>query len=140
MNKVFFIGNITRDPEYTQTAAGISACRFTLAVNRPYADGNGERQADFFNCTAWRGLADTVAKYCKKGHKIAVVGSVQIRTYQGNDGTNKTSVDIIVQEVEFLTQRDRSDDFYDDAPNEKKPRAVQERRQLSFDDDGDIPF
>ena len=143
MNKVFLIGNLTRDPELTETSGGVSVCHFAIAVNRSYASSDGERQTDFFNVTAWRGLADTVARYTKKGNKVAVSGSIQIRTYDDNQGVRRTAVDVIAQDVEFLTAKSASgDDFYDapastatgNAPAHKKPTLQ------SFDDDGDIPF
>ncbi len=143
MNKVFLIGNLTRDPELTETASGVSVCHFAIAVNRSYTGSDGERQTDFFNVTAWRGLADTVAKYTKKGNKVAVSGSIQIRTYDDNQGVRRTAVDVIAQDVEFLTAKTSSgDEFYNvpaanttsGAPARKKP-VLQ-----SFDDDGDIPF
>ena len=105
MNKVFFIGNLTRDAELTQTSSGISVCRFDLAVGRNYADADGNRETDFFKCTAWRGLAETIAKYCKKGNKIAIVGSIQLRDYEDNKGIKRTAVDVIVNDVEFLTPK-----------------------------------
>lgn len=140
MNKVFLIGNLTRDPELSETANGVSMCRFGIAVNRPYTNGNGERETDFFNCVAWRGQADTVAKYCKKGKKVAISGSVQIRNYEGNDGVKRTAVDIVVQDVELLSPRENNgDDFYD-APAEKAAPAKKKPALQAFDDDGDIPF
>lgn len=105
MNKVILIGNLTRDPELNETASGVSVCRFSIAVNRAYTNGEGERQTDFFNCTAWRGVAENVAKYCKKGNKIAVTGSVQMRTWEDNDGNKHQGVDVIAQDVEFLTPK-----------------------------------
>ena len=84
MTKVLLIGNLTRDPELTETAGGVSVCRFGVAVNR--YSGQEERQTDFYNVTAWRRLGETVARYTKKGHKIAVYGDLQIRQYEGNDG------------------------------------------------------
>lgn len=147
MNKLFLIGNLTRDPELTETASGVSVCRFSMAVNRAYANGDGERKTDFFYCTAWRGLAENISRYCKKGNKVAVEGSIQIRTYEGNDGVKRTAVDVIVQECEFLTSpnRDREDDFYDDSPRSTglRSQSTSQRRKpvlQAFDDDGDIPF
>ena len=81
MNKVFLIGNLTRDPELTETTSGVSICRFAIAVNRNYSGSDGERKTDFFNCTAWRGLGETVARYAKKGKKVAVSGSIELRNY-----------------------------------------------------------
>ncbi|MDE5896807.1 MAG: single-stranded DNA-binding protein [Clostridia bacterium] len=142
MNKVFLIGNLTRDPELTETSGGVSVCHFAIAVNRSYTSSDGERQTDFFNVTAWRGLAENVSRFTKKGSKVAVSGSVQIRNYEDNQGVRRTAVDVIAQDVEFLTQRNSSgDDFYD-APASDKPSAPAKRKPAleSFDDDGDIPF
>ena len=62
MNKVFLIGNLTRDPELSETPSGVAVCHFSIAVNRNYSSGDGERQTDFFNCVAWRGLGETIAR------------------------------------------------------------------------------
>ena len=140
MTKVFLIGNLTRDPELTETAGGVSVCRFGVAVNR--YSGQEERQTDFYNVTAWRRLGETVARYTKKGNKIAVYGDLQIRQYDANDGTRRTSVDVIAQDVEFLTpkQQDGGDSFYD-APAAQSGAAPKKKPALeAFDDDGDIPF
>ena len=139
MNKVFLIGNLTRDPELTETSGGVSICRFAIAVNRNYSGPDGERKTDFFNVTAWRGLGETVARFAKKGNKVAVSGTIELRNYEDSQGVKRTGVDIIAQDVEFLTPRGNSDSGYesDVAPaggNRQKP-ALQ-----SFDDDGDIPF
>ena len=142
MNRVFLIGNLTRDPELTETASGVAVCHFSIAVNRNYSSQDGERQTDFFNCTAWRSTAETVARYTKKGKKVAVVGSVQLRNYEDNQGVKRTAVDIIVQDVEFLSPRESGDSFdeIDDAP---APRAAAPKRKpvlQAMDDDSDIPF
>ena len=143
MNKVFLIGNLTRDPELTETAGGVAVCHFAIAVNRNYTSQDGERQTDFFNCTAWRGQAETIARYTKKGNKVAVTGSVQLRNYEDNQGVKRTAVDIIVQDVEFLTPK-ASDGFDDEmdvpparssAPVKKKPVL-----QVMEGDDEDFPF
>ena len=105
MNKVYLIGNLTRDPEISTTTSGISVCRMSIAVSRRFANAEGGRDADFFNITAWRGTADNCAKFLKKGNKIAVSGSIQTRTYDKQDGTKGFSIDIIADEVEFLTSR-----------------------------------
>lgn len=101
MNKVYLIGNITQDPYLSETLNGVYVCRFSIAVNRPTTQ-DGEKKADFFSVTAWRGLAESVGKHCKKGSKVCVIGSVQIREYEDNQGVKKNAVDIIAQEVEFL--------------------------------------
>ncbi|MBQ8229149.1 MAG: single-stranded DNA-binding protein [Clostridia bacterium] len=140
MNKVFLIGNLTRDPELTETSSGIPVCHFAIAVNRNYASGDSERQTDFFNCTAWRGQAETIARYTKKGNKVAVSGSIQLRNYEDNQGVKRTAVDIIVQDVEFLTPKTSGDSF-DEAPETPRASAPRKKPTLqAMDDDGDIPF
>lgn len=128
MNRVFLIGNLTRDPELSETNSGLSVCRFSVAVNRRRT-GDEEPQTDFFNVTAWRAVADNVAKYCKKGNKVAVTGSIQIRTYENRDGQKRTSVEINADEVEFLTPKGS-----DESAPKRKPTLE------AFDDDSDIPF
>ena len=105
MNKVYLIGNLTRDPEISTTTSGISVCRMSIAVGRRFANADGGRDADFFNITAWRGTADNCAKFLKKGNKVAVSGSIQTRNYEKADGTKGFSIDIVADEVEFLSSR-----------------------------------
>ena len=105
MNKVYLIGNLTRDPELTTTTSGISVCRMSIAVGRRFSNAEGSRETDFFNVTAWRGTADNCAKFLKKGNKVAVSGSIQTRNYEKADGTKGFSVDIIADEVEFLSSK-----------------------------------
>ncbi len=105
MNKVYLIGNLTRDPELSTTTSGVSVCRLSIAVGRRFANADGERETDFFNITAWRGTAENCAKFLKKGNKIAVSGSIQTRNYERADGTKGFAVDIIADEVEFLSSK-----------------------------------
>lgn len=135
MNKVILIGNLTRDPELTETNSGVKVCRFSIAVNRAYKNGDGERITDFFNIVAWRGLGESVARYTRKGNKVAVVGSIESRNYTDNEGVKRTAVDVIAADVEFLTPRQSdSNDGVSERRSGGRP-ALQE-----FDDDGDIPF
>ena len=110
MNKVYLIGNLTRDPEISTTPSGISICRMSIAVGRRFANAEGSRETDFFNITAWRGTADNCGKFLKKGNKIAVSGSIQTRTYDRQDGTKGFSIDIVADEVEFLSSRNDAAD------------------------------
>ncbi len=141
MNKVFLIGNLTRDPELTETSGGVSICRFSIAVNRNYSGSDGERKTDFFNVTAWRGLGETVARFAKKGNKVAVSGSIELRNYEDSQGVKRTGVDIIAQDVEFLTPRGSSSDSGYESDVAPAPASGRQKPALqSFDDDSDIPF
>ena len=102
MNKTFLIGNLTRDPELTQTPNGVSVCKMSIAVNRNFTNANGERDTDFFNVVAWRGLADNCGKFLSKGKKIAVTGRIQVRTYEKDD-EKRTAWEIQADEIEFLS-------------------------------------
>ena len=111
MNKVFLIGNLTRDPEQRTTQSGVSVCSFTIAVNRRRSNNAeaGQPEADFFRITAWRQLGDTCARYLSKGRKVAVIGELQARTYEAKDGTTRMSLDVSADEVEFLTPKSADD-------------------------------
>lgn len=138
MNKVILIGNITRDPELTETQSGVAVCRFGLAVGRQYSSSDGERETDFFNITAWRGTGENIARYCRKGQKICVVGTIQMRPYEDREGIKRVAVDIVAQEVEFLAQRARDNDGQS---NETATARTGTKPKLQpFNDDGDIPF
>lgn len=138
MNKVYLIGNLTRDPEMRSTTTGISVCNFSIAVNRRVKDANGNTQTDFFNIVAWRQLAELCGKFLMKGKKVAVVGSIQTRTYEAQDGSKRTVFDIVADEVEFLTPMG-------EAPGTgrtEQPAPVVNSPAASFTqaDDEDLPF
>ena len=106
MNKVILTGRITKDPEVRYTQTGVAVVSFTLAVNRQYRDANGNNQADFINCTAWRQTADFITRYIKKGYMLIVEGSIQSRSYQGQDGQTRYVTEVVCDSVENLQPRD----------------------------------
>ena len=134
MNKVILVGNLTRDPELTETPSGIAVCKFAIAVSRDYADADGNRETDFFNITVWRGRAENCGKYLKKGNKVAIVGSLQNRSYEDKDGIKRNVTDVIANEVEFLTPKSREEDA------ETVVTAKRERPQLDPIDDNQLLF
>ena len=136
MNKVSLIGNLTRDPELSETSSGVAYCRFSIAVNRNFTNAEGNRDADFFNITVWRGQAENCGRFLKKGSKIALVGSLQNRSYEDKDGVKRTVTDIVASEVEFLSTGSRGEDEMDEVRPVKKERlSLQE-----VDNDNDLPF
>lgn len=105
MNKVILVGRLTADPELRQTQGGISSCRFTVAVDRKFADKNtGERQADFITCVAWRQTAEFVSRYFSKGKLIGVEGTLRNNNYQDRNHPDVThyTMDVVVDNVEFV--------------------------------------
>ena len=105
MNKVILIGNLTRDPELTTTTSGISVCRFSLAISRKFTNSEGERETDFINVVVWRNLADNCHKFLRKGSKAAVIGNLQTRNYDAQDGTKRYVTEVVAEEVEFVGAR-----------------------------------
>lgn len=105
MNKIFLIGNLTRDPELRTTPNGHTVCSFGLAVNRRQgkaAAEGGQNEAEFFTISAWRQLGETCARYLSKGRKCAVVGELRSRSYDGNDGVKRFVMEVDADNVEFL--------------------------------------
>ncbi|MBP5308605.1 MAG: single-stranded DNA-binding protein [Clostridia bacterium] len=139
MNKVYLIGNLTRDPEISETSGGVHVCRFAIAVNRTYASSDGTRETDFFNITVWRQLAENCGKYLKKGSKVAVVGQLQNRSYEDKDGVRRTVTDVIANEIEFLTPKSAGEGFEGDAAVVSRP-ARKEKPVLEEVDDDQLPF
>ena len=144
MNRVFLIGNLTRDVETRTTATGKTVANFGLAVQRRRA-ADGTQSADFFNVSAWDKLGENCAKYLAKGRKVAVGGSIQIRAYDAQDGTKRYVTEIIADNVEFLGSRDdaaRSGDYSAPAPAAAPaPRAAAPANAgFAEVDDDELPF
>lgn len=112
MNKVFLIGNLTRDPEMRTTQSGIPVCSFNIAVNRRRASNAeaGQQEVDFFRITAWRQLGENCSRYLAKGRKVSVVGTVSASAYVGNDGQARANLEVNADEVEFLTPRSEANE------------------------------
>lgn len=138
LNKVILIGNLTRDPELTQTPSGISVCKFTLAVNRNYTNANGERDADFINIVAWRGLAENCGKYLVKGKKVALSGQIQTRSYDDKDGNKRYATEVIADDVEFLPSGNKeSAESQSSGDTAQKKKTL---RELTPTQDDGLPF
>ncbi len=109
MNKVILLGNLTRDPEirYSQGDNSLAIARFSLAVNRRFSK-NGEKEADFFNCTAFGKQAEFVEKYFKQGSRMMLIGRIQNDNYTNKNGEKVYTVQVIVEEVEFAEKKNSS--------------------------------
>lgn len=101
LNHVVLMGRITKDPELRYTTSNTPVCSFTLAVERDYKDSEGNRQADFINCQAWRNTAEFVCKYFTKGQPIVVVGKIQTRTWEDQEGKKHYATEVVVDNVYF---------------------------------------
>lgn len=110
MNKTILIGRLTKDPELKMTEnTKREVCQFTMAVNRPYTNDDGERKADFINCVVWDKLAENLSKYQKKGNQVAVEGRIQTRNYDDKDGKKIYVTEIFVSNVTFLDSKGSND-------------------------------
>ena len=113
LNKVIFIGRLTRDPELRFTESGAGLCQFTLAVDRPYKKRDGNKETDFINIVVWRKLAEICAKYLAKGQLAAVEGRLEIRSYTNREGKPRRAVQVVAENVQFLSPREGSAEVFD---------------------------
>lgn len=102
MNNVSLVGRMVADPELKYTPSGIANCRFRLAVNRAFKTADGEQKADFINITVWRKQAENVANFLRKGSLVAIKGSIQTGSYDGQDGKKVFTVEVVAENVQFL--------------------------------------
>lgn len=133
MNKAIITGRIATNLELKQTTTGKSICEFRVATNRP-ANKDGERVADFINCRVWNKPAENLVKYQTKGNLIAVIGRMQIDTYQDKEGKNKFINYLLVEELEFLEKKKEDNNEFKDL---KTKTEVQDQFQYT---DEDLPF
>lgn len=106
MNRVILIGRLTRDPELRYTASGVAVASFSLAVDRQYKNGNGEKETDFINIVAWNKLGELCGEYLAKGKQVALEGRLQIRSYEDKDGIKRTVAEVVADSAQFLSPKD----------------------------------
>lgn len=116
LNRIVLIGRLTRDPELRYTPQGVPVASFAIAVDRPFTNQQGQREADFIDCVAWRKLGETVGNHLTKGRLIAVEGRLQIRNYEATDGTKRRVAEVIADSVRFL-DRPRDGSGPSDSPD-----------------------
>lgn len=130
MNKIILLGRLTRDPEIRTTSSGTTTANFTVAVNRNFKNKDGNYDADFLPCVAFRQTADFISKYFKKGRMISLEGRVQTRNYEAEDGTKRYVTEIVVEGVEFAG----------DNKKEESETASDEGNDNSTSEDIDLPI
>lgn len=133
MNKLYLIGNLTADPAQVITSNNKTFTKFRIAVNRRFTGANGEKVTDFFQITAFGKIGENCQKFLAKGRKVAVVGELQARTYDDKEGMTRMSLDVVADEVEFLTPKSEEQE-----PEKKqKPITAADFTDIQSDD---IPF
>ena len=105
MNRVVLAGRLTADPEIRKSTNGNSVCRFSLAVSRKFKNANGQYEADFINCVAFKGTADTINSYVSKGDMLIVEGRIQTGSYTAQDGSKRYTFDVVVENITFINSR-----------------------------------
>ena len=134
LNRIILIGRLTRDPELRYVPSGQPVASFTLAVDRPFANQQGERQTDFIDIVAWRRLAEQVTQHLAKGRLVAVEGRLQIRSYETQDGQKRKAAEVVADAVRFLDRKAGAGP----TPAGMEPREAEPETAEGGDDD--VPF
>ena len=109
INNTTLVGRLTKDPELKYTGSGIAVISFSMAVERNYTNVQGEREADFINCVAWRELAEIISKFAVKGSLIGITGKIQTRNYQNNEGRTIYITEVVTDEFQMLEPKSVTD-------------------------------
>lgn len=128
MNQVSLLGRLTKDPEVKKTQSGTSVCSFTIAVDRKYKDANGAKQTDFIPCVGWRQVADIIGQYFHKGSRIGITGSIQTRSYDGQNG-KVFVVEVLAEQIDFIDKRSDSEQ------QEQKPIPAPQAEAIAPNDE-----
>lgn len=139
-NKIFLAGRLTKDPEVRYTNNNLAVCSFTLAVNRAFAK-EGQQQADFIPITAWGKTAEFCSKYFGKGQKVIVIGRLQVRSWDDNEGKKRWSTEVVAEEVEFAvgkksnTGNSNTSDSYEPVQDSNTSNGF-----YPLEEDDELPF
>ena len=138
LNKVVLIGRLTKDIELKRTSSNTSYANFSIAVNRPFKSGDGERGVDFINCVVWRRLAEVVANYTSKGSQIAVEGRIQARSYDNAEGKKVYVTEVVAENIQFLDSKKDSKVSSSVTPSDfEEPEAPPAEKSDPFADFGE---
>lgn len=147
LNKVVLAGRLTADPELKQTTTGISVTSFTLAVNRKYAKDQEQQQTDFINIVAWRQTAEFISRYFKKGSALCITGSIQVRSWQDQQGQKRYATEVVADEAMFVDSKSDNQPAANGSyipgttgyvPDAYAPTAAPKFEEINPDDD--LPF
>ena len=140
-NKVYLMGNLTRDPEMRTTPTGTSVCQFGMAVNRIYNNSSGERQEEttFVDIEAWGRQAETISKYVNKGNPLFVEGRLKLDTWENNEGEKRSRMKVVLENLQFISQRGEGGGFSNGSVPDARPSSSAPT-QKSEDIEEDVPF
>ena len=137
LNNITLMGRLVANPELRHTSTGLAVTSFTLAVNRDFARQGEERSTDFIDIVAWRNNAEFAAKYFSKGQLVAVVGSLQTRTYQDKNGMNRKVFEVVADRLHFAESKKDSSAYAENASLGEEKKS--ENKVSSFEN-GDLDF
>jgi single-strand DNA-binding protein len=140
LNRVILIGRLTKDPELRYTPAGVAVTTFTLAVDRPYANQQKEREADFIPVVTWRQLAETCANYLRKGRLAAVEGRMQVRNYDNNEGRRVYVTEVVADNVRFLESSNSGGGNREEGMGGRQDQGYGQQRNAGPRDNNQDPF
>lgn len=143
LNKVVLGGRLTADPELKQTQSGISACSFSIAINRKYAKEGEQQQTDFIRCKAWRNTAEFISRYFRKGSSICIVGEIQTSSWTDQSGNKVYSTDILVNEAMFVDSKNDAQGAEAAQPSQTPAPGYNTPQTPKFETlsaDDDLPF
>ena len=140
MNKSILVGRLVRDPELRYTPSGQAVASFTVAVNRPFKNQQGEQEADFINCVVWRKPAENLANYMKKGGLIGVEGRIQTRSYEGQDGKTVYVTEVVAENIQFLESKKSGQQPKQQQRIDNMNKSLQQNAQEIDVEESDLPF
>lgn len=141
INRAILVGRLTKNPELRHTSNDIAVTTFTLAVNRPFKNQQGENDVDFIQCVVWRRQAENVAQYVSKGSLVGVDGRIQSRSYDDQDGNRRFITEIVADSVQFLEPKGSNPTSREAPPKREAPQKEKEEDLDSIDiAEDDLPF
>lgn len=150
INRVILVGRLTKEVDLRYTPNGVPVATFTLAVNRPFSNQQGEKETDFINCVVWRKQAENAANYLKKGNLAGVDGRIQTRNYEGQDGKRVYITEVLAESVQFLEPKGSNNQSNTNTPrnnqnagngNQRADEDPFSRNGQTIDiQDSDLPF
>jgi single-strand DNA-binding protein len=150
MNRVVLVGRLTKEPEMRFTPNGVAVTTFTLAVNRPFQNANGEKETDFINIVVWRKQAENAANFLKKGSLAGVDGRIQTRNYEGQDGKRVYVTEVVAESVQFLDSKPQNEQGHTNTKGNQQKRSDSQNSVVNNDpfdgqgqiniQDDDLPF
>ena len=131
LNRAVIVGRLTKDPELRYTPNGVAVANFTVAVNRPFRNQQGEQEADFINCVTWRKQAENLANYMRKGSLIGVDGRIQTRSCENQEGRRVWVTEVLAESIQFL-------EYKEDSENDRVTVQQQQKSERSHENDFEI--